>query len=136
MINYEDELLNICITWLKNKPRLNKVNNRVTASAIASKIGRIVDKRIPKTAVIEALKKHGILYESIERSNDVYVAMPAEVLEFHKYLLNQQRIRKCQPLLPYQYNEIPGYPNMSEEHLYEEQQRIRKERIQNKLSAN
>jgi len=84
--------LDICLEWLKDKPRTENINRKVDNVAIKQTIERELKTYISRDAVFEAVKFLGIAYQtSREDKTLAYLALSSTVTGFYKHLLELRR---------------------------------------------
>jgi len=97
-----NEELDICLEWLKNKPRTKNINSRVDNIVIKQTIERELKTYVSRDAVLEAVKTLKIPYRTCKEDGTlVYLALSSKVTGFYKQLLVYRVVLLClvaQPL--------------------------------------
>jgi hypothetical protein len=93
-----NEELDICLEWLKNKPRTKNINRKVDNVIIKQTIERELKTYISRDAVLKAVKILEIPYRACTADDTlVNLALSSKVTGFYKELLEQRRDRFYKP---------------------------------------
>ena len=87
-----NEELDICLEWLKDKPRTKSINKKVDNVIIKQTIERELKTYVSRDAVFEAVKILGIPFRICKEAPTLtYLALSSTVTGFYKQLLEQRR---------------------------------------------
>ena len=83
--------LNVCLEWLKDKPRIKSINKKVTTVDIKQTIERTMKTYVSKDAVTEAVRLLEIPNKPDPYGNNLYLALSIKVLGLRERLLEMKR---------------------------------------------
>jgi len=84
--------LNVCLEWLKDKPRIKSINKKVSTVDIKQTIERTMKTYVSKDAVTEAVRILGIPNKPDPiYGNTLYLALSTKVLGLRERLLEMKR---------------------------------------------
>jgi len=84
--------LNVCLEWLKDKPRTKNINRKVDNVIIKQTIERELKTYVSRDAVLEAVKILKIPYRTCKEDGTlVYLALSSKVTGVYKQLLERRR---------------------------------------------
>jgi len=83
--------LNVCLEWLKDKPRTKSINKKVSTIDIKQTIERTVKTYVSKDAVTEAVRLLEIPNKTDPYYGTVYLALSTKVLGMRERLLEMKR---------------------------------------------
>jgi hypothetical protein len=83
--------LNVCLEWLKDKPRIKSINKKVSTIDIKQTIERTMKTYVSKDAVTEAVRLLEIPNKTDPYYGIVYLALSTKVLGMRERLLEMKR---------------------------------------------